>query len=198
MLSWHNEDFARMLAGVDGYSGGLDEPAFRLSPLDRLLAVADHALRALDQHAAGGAAEAGRGATGGAARRRRAAPRRRADARQPRRRGLRAGALQRAGARHAPTRRCGASSSTRPREETDHLAWTARAARASSARGRACSIRSGMQARSASAWSPAAPAMQTSLGFVVETERQVERHLDEPPRAAAGRTTWPRARSSRR
>ena len=52
------------------------------------------------------------------------APRRRADARQSRRRGLRAGAVQRAGAGHRATRRCARQFERPPREETDHLAWT--------------------------------------------------------------------------
>ena len=48
-------------------------------------------------------------------------------------------------------------------------------------------IRSGTRDRSRSARSPALLGDRASLGFVAETERQVEGHLDESSRAAAAR-----------
>ena len=62
-------------------------------------------------------------------------------------------------------------------EETDHLAWTARAAATSSAPARACSIRSGMLGAFGIGLVAGRLGDKASLGFVVETERQVERHL---------------------
>ena len=98
MLSWHNEDFARCI-GRRRLFWRPHEPGPTL--LHRPPAGGRRPrLARPHEHAAGGAAEAGREPTRRAARRRRAAPRRCPDACQPRRRGLRAGALQRAGARH--------------------------------------------------------------------------------------------------
>ena len=80
----------------------------------RTLSGGSHAARALPAPGRRTRAAERRGASAG----------RRADAREPCRRGLRAGAVQRAGAGHARPRAARASSSAAAREETDHLAWT--------------------------------------------------------------------------
>ena len=64
------------------------------------------------------------------------------------------------------------------REEGDHLAWC-ETRLPSSAHDRASSIRSGTRAPSRSARRGAGSGDRVSLGFVTETERQVEGHLDE-------------------
>ena len=149
----------------------------RLSSADRLLAVADHALRALTSTPQ--AARPKPVATG---------PGERLDDAERRR----AGALMRvnhvgevcAQALYSAQALATADPALRRQfeqaagEETDHLAWTAERLRRARRARRACSIRSGMPAPSASAWWPAGAGDASSLGFVVETERQVERHLD--------------------
>ena len=66
----------------------------------------------------------------------------------------------------------------RREEEGDHLAWCEERLRELDA-GRVCSIRSGTPDPSRSASLPARSSDRVSLGFVAETERQVEGHLDE-------------------
>ena len=110
---------------------------------------------------------------------RRRAPRcRRADARQPRRRGLRPGALQRAGARRTRDPALRRQFEQAAREETDHLAWTRqrlRRTRRPAEPAQSALVCRRLRHRAAS---PAALGDAVSLGFVVETERQVEQHLD--------------------
>ena len=114
-------------------------------------------------------------ATAGPERRREGAFRR-PDASQPCRRSLRPGALQRPGARDAATRRCGASS--RPPRATRPITWPGRGTpRQLGARPSllnplwyAGAFGLGLLAGRAGD--------ATSLGFVVETERQVEQHLE--------------------
>ena len=109
-------------------------------------------------------------------RRQRAAAGGGADARQSRGRGLRPGPVHGPGPGHArpglaPAFRAGGRArkpTTWPGPRTASTNW---------ATGRRCSIRSGMRARSAWAWWRAGWATAVSLGFVVETERQVEAHL---------------------
>jgi ubiquinone biosynthesis monooxygenase Coq7 len=93
-------------------------------------------------------------------------------------------ALYTAQALATATRRC-ARISSRPPRRNDHLAWTRQRLDELGA-ARRCSIRSGMPAPSAWAWWPAGWATAVSLGFVVETERQVEAapgqgHLERLP-----------------
>ena len=65
------------------------------------------------------------------------------------------------------------------RDESDHLAWCETRLQELESRARACSIRSGTPARSPSARWRRSLGDRASLGFVAETERQVEGHLDE-------------------
>ena len=107
---------------------------------------------------------------------RRAPARRGTDARQPHRRGLRAGALRGAGARRARSRRRRRASPRAARDEEDHLAWTA--ARLAELDDRP-SLLNPLWYAGSFAIGVAAGVVgdRANLGFVVETERQVEEHL---------------------
>ena len=161
-------------SGVAGYSGALMNPV-RLSPADRLLAVADHALRALTS-------------TPQAARPRPAATRPGELLDDVERR--RAGALMRVNhvgevcaqalyqgqaltARDAPTRE---SLEQAAEEERDHLAWCAERIRELGGRP---SLLNPLWYAGSFAIGAAAAAFSDalSLGFLTETERQVESHL---------------------
>ncbi len=110
---------------------------------------------------------------------------RRADARQPRRRGLRAGALQRAGADDARCRRCGGSSS-RPRAKRP-TTWPGHAQRLRELGARPSLLNPLWYAGAFAIGLLAGRAGDaTSLGFVVETERQVEQPPRRPSRPPSG------------
>ena len=153
------------------------QPQRSLNPLDSLIVGVDKALRVI-----GGVATASRPnpaahAADGQLDETRTAPQRGPDAGQPRGRSVRAGAVRRPGALRQERRAC-ASSSSRPgaRKKTT---WPGpRSAWPNSVRSRACSI----PLWYAGAYAMGAVAAQLgdarSLGFVVETERQVEAHLD--------------------
>jgi 3-demethoxyubiquinol 3-hydroxylase len=163
------------VAGVGSYSGGSMNP-IRLSPADRLIAVADHALRALT--------------TTPAAARPKPAPTRpgeRLDDDERRR----AGALMRvnhvgevcAQALYSAQALATADPALRRQfeeaagEETDHLAWTAE--RLDELGARPSLLNPLWYAGAFGIGLVAARAGDArSLGFLIETERQVERHLE--------------------
>ena len=164
-----------MHSGVDSYSGVLMDPV-RLSPADRLLAVADHALRALTS-------------TPQAARPKPIAARPGANLDDAERR--RAGALMRvnhvgevcAQALYSAQALATADPALRRQfeqaagEETDHLAWTAE--RLAELGARPSLLNPLWYAGAFAIGLVAARAGDArSLGFLIETERQVERHLE--------------------
>jgi ubiquinone biosynthesis monooxygenase Coq7 len=118
------------------------------------------------------------------------APQRRPDAREPCGRGLRPGAVQRAGAL-CPHRRHPQQFEHSSREEEDHLAWTAQRLGELNSH---TSVLNPLFYAGAYALGTAAALLgdARSLGFVVETERQVEAHLEShldklPPQDAKSR-----------
>ena len=171
-----------MLAELGPYNR---RPMARGPNLDTFISAADRALRALLAPPAAGRPLPGRPGTARAQRRPEGRRRssaddergiRRPDAREPCRRG-------------APRRRCttprrcspvtrkSANSCSMRRARRPITSPGARPGSWSWAPVRACSIRCGTPARSASALSPRCSAITASLGFVAETERQVEGHL---------------------
>ena len=148
-----------------------------MNPIDRLLVSLDNALRTRVRRRACGAAQPGRPP----ARRptwttseRRAVGR--ADARQPCRRGLRPGAVPGAGADGAQRPSCARRCDAAAREETDHLAWTQQRL---AELGDRTSLLNPLWYAGAFGIGLLAGRLgdRVSLGFVVETERQVEQHL---------------------
>ena len=202
MLSWHNEDFARMLSRTRRrvFSRPCHDDPLRLRPArPRCLSVARPGLARAHQHAS---------ARAGPRRRPRRAGdscsttderrhRRRADARQSRRRGLRPGALQRAGARRRPTQRCGASSRRPPARRP--ITWPGPPSACSELGARPSLLnplwyRGRLRDRPAS---PAAPA--TRQPGLRRRDRAPGRTTPRrPPRAACPPPTSPRAPSSGR
>ncbi len=149
-----------------------------LTPLDRLLAGVERALETVAGTPVARRPSPAAGLAGGSPGCGRAAPCGRADADQPHRRGMRPGAVQRPGGAGARARKPEATCCTLPPRKP--TTWPgAPNACANWTAGPACSIRCGTSAATPSARRLPAVSDPVSLGFVVETERQVEAHLAE-------------------
>ncbi len=144
--------------------------------LDDIVVSFDRALRTLAGHPTASRPTPGANLDDAELDRRRATPRGGPDARQPHRRGLRPGALRGAGARRARSRASSEEFAHAAREEEEHLAWTHQ--RLEELQDRTSLLNPLWYAGSfAIGLAAGVGGDRGNLGFVLETERQVEEHL---------------------